>query len=93
MAIMAMLALGGCGASVSIGSDDTLDSGKAESALEKGIQAQNPGLKVQSVTCPDDIKAEKGKTAECTVKIQGGREQTVHLKMTDDDGNFDYNVG
>jgi ABC-type glycerol-3-phosphate transport system substrate-binding protein len=87
--IVAMLLLGGCSASVSVGSGG-YDAGDAAQKISKAVEHQNPGIKVKSVVCPADVDTATGTKADCTLTLKGGNTQKVHITMTDGDGSFDY---
>ena len=83
-ACLAVVALAACG-------DKTLDSGDAEDKITEGVKEQQ-NYEPEKVECPDDMKAEEGKTYECTVTAPGGREATAKLTMIDDEGRFRFVV-
>ncbi len=76
----AALALSGCSSS--------LDSAKLSSTITAKINEVAPGATV-AVTCPSDVKAQKGGTFDCTAVVDG---QNVKLVVTQDDdqGNVSY---
>ena len=45
------------------------------------------GQKVSSVECPSGVEVEKGKTFECTVKLKGGKQETVTVKILNSDAD------
>lgn len=63
----------GCGETV-------IDSAKTEGAIEENLE-KSVGQKVASVECPSGVKAEKGNTFECTVKLKNGKAETATLKV------------
>lgn len=58
---------------------------KAKEFVSSGL-AQDVGEKPTNVICPDAVKAEKGKTFECTAEF-GTVKATVVLNQDDDKGN------
>lgn len=66
----------GCG-------DKKIDADKVEKLISNG--AANPEV-IDSIDCPDDVKAEKGKTFNCKLKAKDGSEETVSVEQLDDDG-------
>jgi hypothetical protein len=77
--VMASLVATGCG-------ETTIDSEKAQSFISKTVSEQ-AGVKVKSVTCPDDIKGEKGGTFTCVVTATDGTKGDVKVVQRDDEGN------
>ena len=77
LALAALLAAG-CGTK-------TLKGGEIEGFVEKTAKEQ--GAKVTSVDCPDDVKAEKGKSFTCKVKGAGGKEADINVEQTSNHGN------
>ncbi len=69
----------------------TLDSGKLESTLKTDI-AKKAGTAVKSVSCPDNVKAEKGNTFQCTLVAGDGTTHHVKITQTDDSGHVTYQV-
>jgi hypothetical protein len=78
-------ALGGCGTT-------TIDTDKAETEIEKGIEKQTQ-VKA-TVACPDDIEAKAKDTFECTATPEGGggEKATVAVTQTDDEGNITWEL-
>ena len=77
--IAAALLAVGCG-------DTVLDSTKTEEQLQASL-SKSLGEKVSSVDCPSDIEVEKGKTFNCSVKVQKGEDQTVTLEIRNSDAD------
>lgn len=73
--------LGGCG-------DDTVDAAKVEQGIEQSLST--PTTTVSSVSCPDDVKNETGKTFTCKAKLSGGGSGDVAVKITDAPNDFSY---
>jgi hypothetical protein len=68
----------GCG-------DTTIDHEKAEDLARK---IGNSGtVKLESVSCPEDVKAEKGKDFDCDLVYSDGTKATITLHQTSDDGD------
>jgi hypothetical protein len=70
------LALAGCG--------KKLDTGGVEKTVKDQITEM--GLEVDKVKCPGDVKAEAGKTFECTV-TKGDKSAKVTIKMEKVEGD------
>jgi hypothetical protein len=83
-ALLAAVALAACG-------DKTLDPGDAEERIAEGVEEQQ-NYKPEKVECPDDMKAEKDETYECTVTTPEGEELEATITMLDDDGRFRFVV-
>ena len=81
LAALALTALGvlGCGGVV-------IDHAKEEALIEENLQ-KSVGQKVSSVECPSGVGVEKGKTFECTVKLKGGKQETVTVKILNSDAD------
>jgi hypothetical protein len=75
----ASLAVLGCG-------ETTIDGGKATKFIGKTVTDQ-AGVRVKSVTCPENLKAKKGATFTCTVLAKDGTKGTVLATQQDDKGN------
>lgn len=73
--------LAGCGETV-------IDSAKTEGAIEENLQ-KSVGQNVASVDCPSGVEVEKGNTFECAVKLNGGKEETVELKVLNSDADVE----
>jgi len=71
----------GCGETV-------IDSAKTEGAIEENLQ-KSMGQRVASVECPSDVKVEKGKTFECTVKLKSGKTETATLKVLNSEADVE----
>jgi hypothetical protein len=78
-AVVAALALVGCGETV-------IDSTKTEEALEANL-SKSLNEKVASVDCPSDVEVEKGKTFNCSVKLEKGEAQTATLEILNEDAD------
>lgn len=64
----------------------TLDTGELEKQAQKAI-AEDIGVRVASVDCPDDVEAKEGATFTCTATGADGSTATVRVVQTDDEGN------
>ncbi len=73
VALFAALLLAGCGETV-------VDSAKTEEQLQASL-SKSLGEKVSSVECPSGQKVEAGATFTCSVKLSGGKTETVTLKI------------
>jgi len=81
-AVPALLA--GCGTR-------TVEGSAVSQRISDGLQRQ-VGQRPAQVRCPDQIEAEAGKRARCTIVGTDGSEIGVRVTMKDDQGKFDYAV-
>jgi hypothetical protein len=65
----------------------TIDKGKAEKFLKTNING------AQSVSCPDNVTAKKGKSFDCTVTLASGKKEKVTVHMTNDKGGVTVGPG
>jgi len=84
--VLAALAIGtlvvvGCGETV-------IDSAKTEAAIEENLE-KSVGQKVTSVDCPSGVEVKAGKTFECTVALQSGKQETATLKILNSDADVE----
>ncbi len=86
--------LAGCSASIHIGSSRTIDPAVIEDSISRQLQDHYPGLRVDSVTCPKDVKPAEGLTFQCTAKFEGAQAPfTVTLRdVNTSRGDFDYST-
>jgi len=87
MAIVPLIVLG----AVLAGCTSQLDTDKAEREIKKGI-AEQTGVEVKSVECPDEVETEEGDTFECTAVAESGDEVSVKVTQTDDEGNVNWEL-
>lgn len=66
--------------------ETTIDQDKAETFISKTVGDQ-AGVRVKTVTCPDDVKAKKGDTFTCVVTGKDGTKGDVTVVQRDDEGN------
>ena len=76
--LLAAAAAGGCGGS-------RLDTDGVESAIREGITRQT-GVKIDTVRCPDEVKARKGDKFSCRARASNGRWARVEVTQRDGDG-------
>lgn len=69
----------GCGGVV-------IDHAKEEALIEENL-TKSVGQKVSSVECPSGIEVEKGRTFECTVKLENGKLEQVTIKILNSDAD------
>ena len=81
--LAAALAVAGCGSKV-------INTDKAEREIEKGLK-QQLHLKDVSVSCPDDVKAKKGDTFNCTAK-SGKQTAKIAVTQLDDNGRISWRL-
>lgn len=79
-ALLVALPLAACG-------DKTLNTSDLESKLKDQL-GKSAGVQPRSVSCPDDIKVEKGKKFNCTLVAPNGDNVTVNVTLTNDKGGF-----
>lgn len=88
VAVAGALGLAGCSAEVSVGKK-TVNTANAEKVIGSSLSKQL-GSTVD-VTCPKDVKAEKGATFRCTAK-SGADTATVLVTQKDAEGNIRYRL-
>lgn len=89
-ALVALLALGGCG------SDDgaaapktvTIDPTRVEKAIEVSVAEQSHRLSI--VVCPTGIKREKGRSFNCIATLSQGDKYPFRVTQKDGNGNVRY---
>jgi Domain of unknown function (DUF4333) len=86
--------LAGCQASVHIGGSRTIDTASMEDKITTRLQDNYPGLHVDSVACPKDVKPAEGAAFQCTAKFDGAQAPfTVTLSNVNaSTGGFDYQI-
>ena len=89
---IALLAMAGCSASVSIG-DKVLDKSEVEQGASAAL-AKVVGRAPDSVTCPDDLDAKVGATERCSLTAGGDTlGMTVTVKSVEGDtANYEVKV-
>jgi hypothetical protein len=86
--VIGALALAACGST-----EKRLDTREIEQGIKRGVERDNPGTKVVSVTCPDEVEQEKGRTFTCHVKgSKPGEEADARVTQVDDRGRVRYVV-
>jgi NAD(P)H-hydrate repair Nnr-like enzyme with NAD(P)H-hydrate epimerase domain len=82
-ALLAVAALGaaGCGETV-------IDSTKTEATIEENLE-KSVGQKVASVDCPSGVEVEAGRTFDCTVALEDGKQETATLKILNSDADVE----
>jgi len=81
VALSATVALSGC--------TKTIDASKGEAEISKAVRVQ-AGVPVKEVSCPEDVKVEKGGTFTCTVTAKDGTKGNVQVVQSDGDGNVKF---
>ena len=71
----------GCG-------DENLDTEEVEQGIEQDLSSST--AQIASVSCPADVKKEKGEQFTCDAKLEGGGKAQVTVTQTDDRGNAVY---
>jgi hypothetical protein len=79
-ALAGLALLSGCGGTV-------IDSTKTEDTLQANL-SKSLETKVTSVDCPSDVEVEKGATFSCDVRLAGGKEEVVTLKIENEDADI-----
>lgn len=84
--------LSACDGEVSVG-NDSISSSELEKQTASALTAET-GEEPASVTCPDDVDAEKGATSTCEIEDQMGNlyDGKITITSVDDDGNAKFNV-
>ena len=83
-AALLLLPLAACG-------EKRIVAGDLEAKLRTAL-ADSSGVTVKEVSCPDDVKAEKGTRFDCTAVRPDGRRVSVSVTLTNDKGGFTYVV-
>jgi Domain of unknown function (DUF4333) len=84
-AAVAMLALVACSP------DKQVDTDRAESEIKRSLSSQT-GDPVQTVRCPDEVKAEQGERFRCDATVSDGSIVRVVVTQTDDDGGVRWSA-
>jgi hypothetical protein len=79
LALALAVVLAGCGETV-------IDDVKTEDAIEQNLES-SLGKKVQEVDCPSDVEVEAKATFECSITLAGGKEETVRLRILNEDAD------
>ena len=83
LAIVAAALLAGCGSQI--------DTAKAQSEIQKGIERQTAGrIAVRAVDCPEGIDLKQGARFTCSVVGADGRRGRVTVVQTDGEGTVSY---
>jgi hypothetical protein len=82
--VLAAFGLAACG-------ESKLDTDRAEAAIRSGITRQT-GLKIDTVRCPDDVKARKGETFRCVATASNGQRARVEVTQRDDEGSVSWRL-
>jgi hypothetical protein len=69
----------------------TLDTDGLESQLQDDIERQTTTT-ITSVSCPEDVEVEAGRSFDCTAEEEGGATFTIEVTQRDDQGNVDWTV-
>ncbi|MFA9399963.1 MAG: DUF4333 domain-containing protein [Acidobacteriota bacterium] len=77
--LVPVIALAGCAGTV-------IDSRKAEDAIADNVESAT-GVTVTSVTCPDDVDVEAGKSFECEVATANGSGAVAELEILNEDAD------
>lgn len=88
--LAAVAATAALGATLTACGTKTIDSGELEGELRDQLSA-DAGVDPEgvSVSCPEDVEVEEGKTFECELTAPNGDKVRVDVKLTDDDGSFE----
>ena len=79
--VAALLLAAGCGKTV-------VDDAKTEATLEQELGGSVEG-KIRAVDCPAGVEVEAGASFECAVALSGGREETVTLRIANEDADLE----
>lgn len=77
-ALLATFAIAACG-------ETTLDTAKVEDEVQE--LAEDEDVDVDSVKCPDDVKAKDGDEFECDIETEDGVDIEAEVRQTSDDGD------
>lgn len=67
----------------------TLNTGKLEDEIQKGIEGQTD-INVSSISCPKDVELEEGDIFDCDVEASDDTQFTVTVTQKDDEGNVTW---
>lgn len=84
-ALVGLVLVTGC----SVGTE--IDTAKVEKEITSGVKKQTD-VDV-TVSCPEKIAVEKGKTFTCDLELPDGSTQEATVEMDDSEGNISWNVG
>lgn len=87
----ALVLAGLCAATFAACGEAQIDSGKAEAAIKRGLTRQT-GIEIGSVSCPDDVKVERGGRFRCEAVGRNGDRAQVLVTQRDDDGTVTWRV-
>jgi Domain of unknown function (DUF4333) len=82
--VLAAVATGGCG-------ESRLDTDRVESAIRGGITRQT-GVKIDTVRCPDEVKAREGDTFNCLARASNGQRARVEVTQRDGEGAVSWRL-
>ncbi len=88
-AALALLAAGAAGLGAC--GDSEIDAGKAETAIRRDL-ARQTGLAIASVSCPEDVKLQRGDTFRCRAVARNGDRASVLVTQRDDEGTVTWRV-
>ena len=77
-ALALIFATTGCGKTV-------IDAQKAEDFIQSSLEKR--GVAVASVSCPDDVEVEAGKSFDCTATSDQGKTATITMKILNDNAD------
>lgn len=71
--------------------EETINASQLEQQIKSDLGAQGE-IEVESVRCPDDVRAQKGRSFECELTEQDGTTSPVLVDQTDSQGNVTFQV-
>jgi hypothetical protein len=84
--LLAVLALAGCSASVSVGGIDSEEVAEEAQAKLSKVSEERGGAPFPTVHCPDDLNEEKGSTMTCFANFDGERHKiSVEVTKVEDE--------
>jgi len=89
--LIGLAALGSAGLLAAACGPAVLDDAKLQDAIKTGF-AQQTGVEVSLVDCPDDQKIATNATFNCTLTAADGTTYTIAVTQTDDKGNVHWSV-
>ena len=84
IALLASIAVTACG-------EEQLDTGAAEATIRAGI-AQQTGVEIDAVRCPDEVEAKRGGRFRCVAVARNGDRATVNVTQRDDQGRLRWRL-
>lgn len=84
-----------CGLALAVGAgcaDKQVDTSRAESEIRRDL-ADQTGATVKSVSCPDEVTAEKGDRFTCRAVADDDSRIPIRVTQVDGDGGLRWRIG